>query len=324
MTKDRLTSPLPTNEGQSDPLISPQEKCNINFNSQKNGVHMSIENPEEAFSLEEISGSSRKMGARKDGKSKKMCCFNPKEPKDGVKNEYQTASFREMLRYAEPRDWWMLSAALTGSILTGLSYSLHCYTEGGISDALMEGQFQYHNGTLAENMDKFSGKITVYLWRFFFLGCAEFMIVMLAMGCMYTLCERQTYLIKMKLFETILNQDMSWFDHNEVGALTQKMTDGIEKIKSGMCDKFIIMLQAISSLAIGVFVGLYMSWQLTLIMLAMTPLITFSIVYSAHRLSKSVRREMDAYANAGGVAEEVISGIRTVTSFNAQEFEAKR
>ncbi|KAI1710335.1 ABC transporter transmembrane region domain-containing protein [Ditylenchus destructor] len=279
MTKDRLTSPLPTSEGQSDPLISPQEKWNVNFDRQKNGVHMSVEK-EEVFSLEENQGSSRKMGARKGGKSTKMCCFNPKESKDGVKNEYQAASFREMMRYAEPRDWWMLSGALTGSILTGLTYSLHCYTEGGISDALMEGEFQYHNGTLWENMDTFSSKIMLYVWRFVFIGCAEFLIVMMAMGCMYTLCERQTYRIKMKLFDGILNQDMTWFDHNEVGALTQKMTASIDKIKAGMCDKFILVLQAISSMVFGVFVGLYMSWQLTLIMLAMTPFITFSMVCS--------------------------------------------
>ncbi|KAI1703361.1 ABC transporter transmembrane region domain-containing protein [Ditylenchus destructor] len=315
MTKDGLTSPLPTSEGQSDPLISPEEKCNINSDRQKERLPF----------LEENQGSSRKMGARKGGKSSKMCCFNSKkESQDGAKKEYQAATFREMLRYAEPRDWWMLSGALTGSILTGLTYSLHCYNYGGLSNALLEGEFQYNNGTLWENMDTFSGKIMFHVWRYFFLGCAEFIIVMMSMGCMYTLCERQTYRIKKKLFESILNQDMTWFDHNEVGALTQKMTAGIDKIKAGMCDKFIIMLQAISNMIIGVLVGLYMSWQMTLIMLAMTPFIVFSMVYSAHWLSKSVRREMDAYANAGGVAEEVISGIRTVASFNAQEFEANR
>ncbi|KAI1718396.1 ABC transporter transmembrane region domain-containing protein [Ditylenchus destructor] len=315
MTKDGLTSPLPTSEGQSDPLISPEEKCNINSDRQKERLPF----------VEENQGSSRKMGARKGGKSSKMCCFkSKKESQDGAKKEYQAATFREMLRYAEPCDWWMLSGALTGSVLTGLTYSLHCYNYGGLSNALLEGEFQYNNGTLWENMDTFSGKIMLHVWRFFLLGCAEFTIVMMSMGCMYTLCERQTYRIKKKLFDAILNQDMTWFDHNEVGALTQKMTAGIEKIKAGMCDKFIIMLQAISNMIIGVLVGLYMSWQMTLIMLAMTPFIVFSMVYSAHWLSKSVRREMDAYANAGGVAEEVISGIRTVASFNAQEFEANR
>ncbi|KAI1704532.1 ABC transporter transmembrane region domain-containing protein [Ditylenchus destructor] len=323
MTKDGLTSPLPTGEGQSDPLISPEES--INSDKPNNGFHNKSTEQKEVCFLEENQGSSRKMGARKGGKSSKMCCFNPrKESQDGAKKEYRAATFREMLRYAEPRDWWMLSGALSGSILTGLTYSLHCYNYGGLSDALLEGEFQYQNGTLWENMDTFSDKIMFHVWRFFFIGCAEFMIVMISMGCMYTLCERQTDRIKKKLFDAILNQDMTWFDHNEVGALTQKMTAGIDKIKAGMCDKFIIMLQAISNMIIGVLVGLYMSWQMTLVMLAMTPFIVFSMVYSAHWLSKSVRREMDAYANAGGVAEEVISGIRTVASFNAQEFEAKR
>ncbi|KAI1695531.1 hypothetical protein DdX_19534 [Ditylenchus destructor] len=73
-----------------------------------------------------------------------MCCFNPRKgSQDGAKKEYQAATFKEMMRYAEPRDWWMLSGALSGSILTGLTYSLHCYNYGGLSDALMVGLIDF-------------------------------------------------------------------------------------------------------------------------------------------------------------------------------------
>ena len=35
-------------------------------------------------------------------------------------------------------------------------------------------------------------------------------------------------------------------------------------------------------------------------------------------------REQNAYANAGGIAEEVISSIRTVVAFGGEEKEAHR
>lgn len=44
------------------------------------------------------------------------------------------------------------------------------------------------------------------------------------MGCFYTLSERQAYKIKQHFFESVLKQDMEWFDKKEVGALTQIMT----------------------------------------------------------------------------------------------------
>jgi ATP-binding cassette subfamily B (MDR/TAP) protein 1 len=36
------------------------------------------------------------------------------------------------------------------------------------------------------------------------------------------------------------------------------------------------------------------------------------------------KKELDAYAKAGAVAEEVIGAIRTVTAFGGQEREAQR
>ena len=40
--------------------------------------------------------------------------------------------------------------------------------------------------------------------------------------------------------------------------------------------------------------------------------------------SSFTNKELDAYAKAGAVAEEVISSIRTVAAFNGQEKEIKR
>jgi ABC-type bacteriocin/lantibiotic exporter with double-glycine peptidase domain len=41
-------------------------------------------------------------------------------------------------------------------------------------------------------------------------------------------------------------------------------------------------------------------------------------------VKKAISKENVAYGNAGAVAEEVINGIRTVSAFNAQEFETQR
>jgi hypothetical protein len=41
-------------------------------------------------------------------------------------------------------------------------------------------------------------------------------------------------------------------------------------------------------------------------------------------MSKFTRKEISAYGVAGAIAEEVISGIRTVMAFNAQVFESER
>jgi methionine aminopeptidase len=41
-------------------------------------------------------------------------------------------------------------------------------------------------------------------------------------------------------------------------------------------------------------------------------------------LSLMTRKELDAYAKAGAIAEEVLGAIRTVVAFGGQEKEASR
>lgn len=48
------------------------------------------------------------------------------------------------------------------------------------------------------------------------------------------------------------------------------------------------------------------------------PLIDFQLI------STSTQREQQKYAEAGAVAEEVLTSIRTVTAFNGQEREVNR
>lgn len=59
-------------------------------------------------------------------------------------------------------------------------------------------------------------------------------------------------------------------------------------------------------------------------MLCVAPFIFFTLYGSSRVIINSIRNEINAYASAGAVAEEVLSGIRTVHSFNAQIFEINR
>jgi ABC-type multidrug transport system fused ATPase/permease subunit len=63
---------------------------------------------------------------------------------------------------------------------------------------------------------------------------------------------------------------------------------------------------------------------MSLIMIIIVPVILCNVGGSAYIIRTSLRKELSAYGDAGGVAEEVINGIRTVLAFNAQEFETER
>jgi ABC-type multidrug transport system fused ATPase/permease subunit len=74
----------------------------------------------------------------------------------------------------------------------------------------------------------------------------------------------------------------------------------------------------------GIIFLLYTSPILTLLMLAVVPPVALGAVWYGRRLRKLSKEVQDALAAASEVAEETISGIRTVRSFTAEPAEKKR
>ena len=69
----------------------------------------------------------------------------------------------------------------------------------------------------------------------------------------------------------------------------------------------------------GVAIGLYFKWDLALVALAVAVFTyTPAVIYLVGALDKRTKSLADAYAAAGGVASEVLSGLRTVTSLGLQ------
>jgi ABC-type multidrug transport system fused ATPase/permease subunit len=265
--------------------------------------------------------SSTSLNITDDSRTRLMCDNSLKKTKE---NGFQSSSFLQMLRYATTFDYFLLIAGIIFSILDGLSAPVGCIIFKMITDALMKAQPYYMNGTLVEEYPTFNEEIIWCCSLYFFQGLNMFILTMLAMGCFYTLSERQAYKIKQHFFATVLKQDMEWFDKKEVGALTQIMTSGIDKIRNGTSDKLVLILKSTANLISGILIGFYLCWELTLVLIAMAPVLIASIYITNRMLMTQTKKEMTAYSIASSIAEEVLSSIRTVMAFNAQFFELKR
>ncbi|TKR64358.1 hypothetical protein L596_024907 [Steinernema carpocapsae] len=239
-----------------------------------------------------------------------------------MKSKFHAASFREMLRYADTVDWLLLLGGVVCCCATGAVAPLGSVLFRGITDTLIAGQRDYVNGTMDYSL--FAENISFYAWLYIGLGIAMFILSDVSMSCLFTVCQRQVHEIRKRFFYAILKQDMEWFDNNEVGALTHKMSAGVDRIKDGMGDKCGVLLQACANFVSGIIIGFSLSWKMTLVMLFIVPCVIASLYASAKVLSHASRKEMSAYSDAGAIADEVFGGIRTVMAFNAQMFEIDR
>uniref|UniRef100_A0A914PVK6 ABC-type xenobiotic transporter n=1 Tax=Panagrolaimus davidi TaxID=227884 RepID=A0A914PVK6_9BILA len=137
----------------------------------------------------------------------------------------------------------------------------------------------------------------------------------------YWLCERQIQIIRKHFFSEILHKDMEWYNSHHAGALTQKMTAVFDQLKDGISDKIGFVVHSVTSLLCGIAIAFYMNWKTATVMLITAPFITLTLSLSATSLKKIIKKEMKCYDDASNIVAEIVSNIKTVIFFNAQEFE---
>ncbi|VDK42595.1 unnamed protein product [Anisakis simplex] len=98
----------------------------------------------------------------------------------------------------------------------------------------------------------------------------------------------------------------------------------LERIKEGTGDKVALLIQFISQFFAGFIVAFVYDWRLTLIMMSLSPFMVICGAFLAKLMASATAKESENYAVAGGIAEEVITSIRTVDAFNGQQLECDR
>ena len=135
---------------------------------------------------------------------------------------------------------------------------------------------------------------------------------------------RQMNTLKTKYFELILSQEQSFFDENNSFEFSNKIQSQLEQIEMGLGDRFSQIILMIAEIISGFTIGFITSWKLTLIICASFPIIIISVVISDYYSKKLVIKTKELDDLAGGVAEELLYNIKTVTSFCNFEWELNR
>jgi len=135
---------------------------------------------------------------------------------------------------------------------------------------------------------------------------------------------RQTHKLKQKYFSLILNQEQSWFDENNTYEFSTKVQNQLEQIELGLGDKFSQIILMFTEVLSGFFVGFLISWKLALILCSSFPIIICSVIISDYCAEKYLIKSKQLLEKAGGVSEEILYNIKTVTSFCNFDYEINR
>uniref|UniRef100_A0A670XYX6 Bile salt export pump n=1 Tax=Pseudonaja textilis TaxID=8673 RepID=A0A670XYX6_PSETE len=98
----------------------------------------------------------------------------------------------------------------------------------------------------------------------------------------------------------------------------------INKINDAIADQVAIFIQRFTTFVCGFLLGFVRGWKLTLVIIAVSPLIGIGAGIIGLSVAKLTGLELKAYAKAGAIADEVLSSIRTVAAFGGEKKEVER
>ncbi|NXK58150.1 ABCBB protein, partial [Sylvietta virens] len=156
------------------------------------------------------------------------------------------------------------------------------------------------------------------------IGCAILVLGYLQICFWVMSAARQIQKIRKAYFRKIMRMDIGWFDCTSVGELNTRISDDVNKINEAIADQVAIFIQRITTFVCGFLLGFVSGWKLTLVIIAVSPLLGVGAALYGLAVAKLTGRELKAYAKAGAVADEVLSSIRTVAAFGGEKKEVER
>jgi len=130
--------------------------------------------------------------------------------------------------------------------------------------------------------------------------------------------------IRKELYSHLIKMPMSFFHQQRIGDLNSRLTADLSQISDTFLLTLPELLRGIINLIIGIVVILWISSQLTLVMLATFPLVIVGAIIFGRYIKKLSKQVQDELANTSTISQETFLGILNVKTFTNEDFEKKR
>ncbi|KAK9760001.1 hypothetical protein K7432_016415 [Basidiobolus ranarum] len=264
------------------------------------------------------------MSETKEGKSSFL-------KKDHIENvdeidgeDTRSVGFFQLFRYSTPVDRFLVFIAFVCSMATGAMLPVMTIVFSNMIGGLVNysEDVRIMGEQAAKNkLDEF---VTQYAVYFIIIGVAMFILSYGQTSLWIITGERQCLRIRQFYYAAILRQEISWFDFVSSGDLTSRISGDVTVIQEGISQKVGLFVQHLVTFIGGFVLAFVKGWKMALVLLAALPLLAAVGALMARFVTTNTSNGQGAYASAGGVAEEVLSSIKTVSAFGGQKREILR
>ena len=129
--------------------------------------------------------------------------------------------------------------------------------------------------------------------------------------------------IRVKLFKLMLSFKLKYYDTSAVGRLTTRAVNDIETISSIFSQGLFMIISDLLKMGVILGVMLYKSWQLTLIVMSILPIILYATRVFQRAMKVAFEEVRAQVANLNSFVQERITGMKIVQIFTREKTEYK-
>ncbi|CAM6050786.1 unnamed protein product [Sphagnum compactum] len=246
------------------------------------------------------------VGGAGGGHQKKKKKKKSKVPARGA----QVAPYFKLFSYADPLDYLLMMLGTIGSIGNGMTLPIMTLILGGLINAF--GDNQNDNQQVIHAVSKMALK-------YVYLGIGAAVASYAEVTCWVITGERQAARIRSKYLKAILRQDVTFFDkETSTGEMVGRMAGDTVLIQDAIGEKVGTFQQYVSTFVGGFVVAFIKQWKLTLVIVALMPLLVVAITMVSKKLSSLAGRGQEHYAAAGNTVQQVLGSMRTVAAYTGE------
>jgi subfamily B ATP-binding cassette protein MsbA len=130
--------------------------------------------------------------------------------------------------------------------------------------------------------------------------------------------------VRLELYEQLQRLSLGFYTRRRVGELVSRLTSDVTVMRSVLTNNISTLLQQTLIMVGAIVVMLVINWQLTLFIVALTPIIIGLGAAFGILMRRTSTQIQDELAGANTVAEEVFQNIREVKSFSREPYEITR
>ncbi|XP_063889978.1 ATP-dependent translocase ABCB1-like isoform X2 [Scylla paramamosain] len=134
--------------------------------------------------------------------------------------------------------------------------------------------------------------------------------------------ETLTSRMRKLTFAAMLRQEVGWFDEekNSVGALCSRLSGDAASVQGATGSRIGTIIQALTTLGVSICLALYYDWRLGLISFPFIPFVLIAVYLQSKILMGQSVTESESLQDAGKLAIECITNIRTVASLHKEQY----